>query len=100
MREAIVEVEYDGKPVKVVVGEISWRDAQKLIGESMEIVNGQSRIRMDILRVKLVEYAIKRIEGVDKVSVEKFIDGLNIRDGNKILAKVLELNPLEEITAV
>lgn len=101
MKEVVVEVTYNGKPVKVTIGEISWRKAQKLLGDAMEIVDGQSRIRMDVLRVKIVEYAIKKIEGGDgKISVDKLLDGISVKDGNKILEKVLELNPLEEITAV
>ena len=95
----VVEVKYGDKVVKVHVGKISWLKAQKLLGESTELVDGQSRVRMDALRINLVKYAIKKIEGVN-VPVEKFLDEIDVEDGNKILQVALELNPLEQITAV
>lgn len=100
MDEKIVEVNYKGKRVKVVVGKISWLKAQKLIGESTEIVDGQSRIRMDTLRINLVRYAIKRIDGINVGDYMKFLDEISTEDGNKILEAALELNPLEQIMAV
>ena len=100
MNEKIVEINYKGKPIKVVVGKISWLKAQKLIGESTEIIDGQSRIRMDTLRINLVKYAIKNIEGANIRDYIKFLDEISTEDGNKILGAALELNPLEQIMAV
>jgi len=97
--EKVVEVKYKDKMIKVHVGKISWLKAQKLIGESTEIIDGQSRIRMDALRINLVKYAVKKIDGAN-VSVEKLLDEIDVEDGNKLLQVALELNPLEQITAV
>jgi len=99
MDEKVVEVKYKDKNIKVYIGKISWLRAQKLIGDSTEIVDGQSRIRMDALRINLVKYAIKKIDGAN-VNVDKLLDEIDVEDGNKILKAVLELNPLEQITAV
>lgn len=95
----VVEVKYKDKVVKVHIGKISWLKAQRLLGESTELIDGQSRVRMDALRINLVKYAIKKIEGVN-VSVDKFLDEIDVEEGNKILQVALELNPLERITAV
>lgn len=94
-----MEVKYKDKMIKVYVGKISWLKAQQLIGESTEIIDGQSRIRMDALRINLVKYAIKKIEGAN-ITVDKLLDVIDVEDGNKILKVALELNPLEQIIAV
>jgi len=100
MVEKIVEVEVEGKKVRVYIGEISWYDAQELIGESTEIINGESRVKIEKLRINLVKYAVKKIEGIDIKKPEILMRKLNVRDGNKILKVALELNPLDVIMEV
>jgi hypothetical protein len=42
---------------------------------------------------------LKEIEGI-KVNIDKFLDEISVEDGNELLKAALELNPLEQITAV
>lgn len=101
-KEVVVKT-FDGKEITVVVGEISWLDAQKLIGESTEFVDGRSRVNIDKLRINLVKYAIKDVKGIDlgkKVDKSVILEQIPVKEGNKVLKVALELNPLEQILEV
>lgn len=102
MTERIVKVQgFDGKEYEVKLREISWDEAQTILGQSLEFKATEQRINMEKLRKLLVKYSIKEVSGfgrkVDPYEIMKMIPA---KEGNKIFKAVLELNPLELILEV
>lgn len=97
MMEKIISVKWEGKPVDVKVGEITWKDKKNSIKEATKVnLVGRSQ-KKEIDHVLLKELMIiKSIKNDPFPLTVESLDKLTSRDGEKLFKAYSDLNEAEE----
>lgn len=97
METKTISVEWEGKPIDIAIGKITWEESKECIKKSIKEVQRGRTLKKEIDTIYQRELLM--LKSIKEAPFEKTIDNLNKlskKDGDKLYAAYSEINEVDE----